>query len=64
MFGALKVVDDLCFSIKKHEIFTILGHNGAGKTTFTHMLTGLLDPSSGRATIYGNSINTDIDKVQ
>ena len=63
MFGALKVVDDLFFSIKKHEILTILGHNGAGKTTFTHMLCGLLTPSSGCAIIYGSSINTDIDQV-
>ena len=44
-------------SIKQGEIFTILGHNGAGKTTAIYMLTGVLSPTSGDATIYGNKIS-------
>jgi len=54
----------LNFSIKEGEIFTLLGHNGAGKTTAIYMLTGVLEASSGDAIVYGNSINDDIDKVQ
>jgi ABC-type multidrug transport system ATPase subunit len=36
-------------SIKQNEIFTILGHNGAGKTTAINMLTGMLKTTSGTA---------------
>jgi ABC-2 type transport system ATP-binding protein len=48
-FGDFKAVDNLSFSIKEGEIFTILGHNGAGKTTAIFMLTGMLTPSNGDA---------------
>ena len=51
-------------SIKENEIFTILGHNGAGKTTAIFMLTGILKPTSGEATVYGDPISTNIDDVQ
>lgn len=63
-FGSLTAVNKLSFSIKEGEIFTILGHNGAGKTTAIFMLTGMLTPSSGDATIYGNKLSSDIDSVQ
>jgi ABC-type multidrug transport system ATPase subunit len=36
-------------TIKENEVFTFLGHNGAGKTTVINMLTGMLKPSSGTA---------------
>ncbi len=42
---------------------TILGHNGAGKTTLINMLTGMFKSTSGDATIYGNSILSDIDTI-
>jgi ABC-type multidrug transport system ATPase subunit len=57
-FGKFKAVNNLSFSIREGEIFTILGHNGAGKTTAIYMLTGVLKPTSGNAEMYGNSINT------
>ena len=50
-------------SIKEGEIFTILGHNGAGKTTAIFMLTGMLKTTSGRAVLYGNDVNSNIDLV-
>lgn len=56
-FGDSKAVNNLKMSIKQGEIFTILGHNGAGKTTAIYMLTGVLTPSSGDAVIYGNKIS-------
>ena len=62
-FGKFKAVNNLKFSIREGEIFTILGHNGAGKTTAIYMLTGVLDPTSGDAQMYGNSITENIDKV-
>ena len=56
-------MNDLKLSIKKDEIFTILGHNGAGKTTTIYMMTGMLKPTKGTATIYGYDINDNIDGV-
>ena len=63
-FGKFTAVNNLTMSIKEGEIFTILGHNGAGKTTAIFMLTGMLKTSSGRAELYGNDINDNIDLVQ
>jgi len=63
-FGSFTAVNQLNLSIREGEIFTILGHNGAGKTTAIYMLTGVLSPSGGDAFMYGNSIKNDIDKVQ
>ncbi len=38
------------------QIFALLGHNGAGKTTTLSMLTGLIQPSSGKAEVFGIDI--------
>lgn len=46
-FGNFKAVDDLTMSIKENEIFALLGHNGAGKTTCIYMLTGMLHMTEG-----------------
>lgn len=63
-FGDFTAVNKLNLSIREGEIFTILGHNGAGKTTAIYMLTGVLQPSGGDAYMYGNSITHNLDKVQ
>ena len=62
-FGDFTAVNKLTLSIQEGEIFTLLGHNGAGKTTAIYMLTGVLEASSGDAIVYGNSIRDSIDKV-
>lgn len=53
---AVKSID---LDIKKGEIFSLLGPNGAGKTTTISMISGLIDPTEGDATIGGHSIRTD-----
>ncbi len=46
------------------QIFALLGPNGAGKSTTISMLTGLLEPSSGTATVYGNDVSDEMDTVR
>ena len=49
----VRALDGLSFSVKRGEIFGLLGENGAGKTTLLRILTTLLRPTSGRATLMG-----------
>jgi ATP-binding cassette, subfamily A (ABC1), member 3 len=44
-------VTNLCLNMYQNQIFVLLGHNGAGKTTTLSMLTGMINPSSGSATV-------------
>jgi len=55
-FGRVEAVRDLTLHVPKGEIFCFLGPNGAGKTTTMKILTGLLRPSSGTATIAGMDV--------
>ena len=63
-FGDFVAVDRVSFSVAEGEIFGFLGPNGAGKTTTIKMLTGLLRPTSGSASVAGYDIRTNIDDVQ
>ena len=55
-FNGFKAVDNISFTVKKGEIFGFLGPNGAGKTTTIKILTTLLRPTNGSATICGYDI--------
>lgn len=55
-FGSLLAVDHVDFAVGEGEIFGFLGPNGAGKTTTVRMLTGVIDPTEGTATIKGHDI--------
>lgn len=57
-FGTFTAVDHISFQVKEGEIFGFLGANGAGKTTAIKMMSGLLLPTSGTATIAGYDIRT------
>jgi len=63
-FGSFTAVDAVSFSVKRGEIFGFLGANGAGKSTTIRMLCGLLQPTSGTATVGGYDINTQTDLVK
>jgi ABC-2 type transport system ATP-binding protein len=57
-FGDFTAVDNLSFEIPQGAICAFMGPNGAGKSTTVNMLTGLLAPTSGDATVAGLSILT------
>ena len=57
-------VDDVSFEIQDGELFGLLGPNGAGKTTTVKMLTTLLIPSGGTATINGKDIVKDAEHIR
>ena len=52
-FSGRRVVDDLSFDVQKGEVFALLGHNGAGKSTTIDLILGLKAPEGGSATILG-----------
>jgi ABC-2 type transport system ATP-binding protein len=60
----VKAVDSISFSVKEGEILGFLGPNGAGKTTTLNMLSTLLRPTSGTATINGHDILEEPDAVR
>ncbi len=55
-FGALVAAADLSLSIAAGERVSLIGSNGAGKTTFVNMVTGYLKPDTGRITLDGRDI--------
>jgi len=55
-YGRLTAVEDLSFSVAPGEIVGFLGPNGAGKSTTLRILAGRLLASSGRATVWGESV--------
>lgn len=56
-FGDFVAVNNVNLRVKRGEIFGFLGSNGCGKSTTMKMLTGLLPPSEGTATLLGNPID-------
>jgi ABC-2 type transport system ATP-binding protein len=62
--GKFKAVDGVSFDIHEGEIFGFLGPNGAGKSTTINMLTTLLSPSSGHATVCGYDVHKQATEVR
>ena len=52
-FSGRAVVDDLSFGVQQGEVFALLGHNGAGKSTPIDLILGLKTPDRGSARILG-----------
>ena len=52
-FSGRRVVDGLSFDVQKGEVFALLGHNGAGKSTAIDLILGLKAPEAGSAKILG-----------
>jgi ribosome-dependent ATPase len=63
-FGSFTAVDHVTLSIERGEIFGFLGSNGCGKSTTMKMLTGLLPPTEGTATLFGSSVEAGSMEVR
>ena len=63
-FGEFTAVDDVSFNVQEGQIFGFLGPNGSGKSTCIRMLCGLLDPTSGSASVNGFDILTEPERVK
>ncbi|MHB1294364.1 MAG: ABC transporter ATP-binding protein [Anaerolineae bacterium] len=63
-FGDIQAVRGVTFDVRQGEILSLLGPNGAGKTTTISMLSCLLRPSGGDATVMGHSITREGDAVR
>ncbi|HEY6341139.1 MAG TPA: ribosome-associated ATPase/putative transporter RbbA [Bryobacteraceae bacterium] len=63
-FGSFTAVDHVSLKIERGEIFGFLGSNGCGKSTTMKMLTGLLPPTEGTATIFGKSVDAGSIEVR
>lgn len=57
-------VDRLTLQIDKGEVFGFLGPNGAGKTTTVRMLTSLIKPTAGEATVYGYTVGQSDQEIR
>ncbi|MFX0018113.1 MAG: ATP-binding cassette domain-containing protein [Promethearchaeota archaeon] len=62
--GNVLAVDNISFNIKKGEIFALLGPNGAGKTTTISILSTLLNPTKGEATVNLYNVKESPDQVR
>jgi len=63
-FGSFTAVDNVTFTVERGEVFGFLGANGAGKSTTIRMLTGILLPSGGSATVAGYDIAAAQEEVR
>ncbi len=63
-FGDFRAVDGLTIKVEPGTVLALLGPNGAGKTTTVRMLTSILRPTAGRATVAGYDVTTQPVEVR
>jgi ABC transporter DrrB family efflux protein len=63
-FGQLIAVEDVSFQVQRGEIFGLLGPNGSGKSTIIRMLCGVLEPTTGDATVLGFDVRRDAEQIK
>jgi len=63
-FEDVTAVDSLNLEIRQGELFSLLGPNGAGKTTTINILSGLLKPTKGTATVAGFDVTKNLEEIK
>jgi ABC-2 type transport system ATP-binding protein len=64
LFGAVKALEGLNFSVEAGEIFGLMGPDGAGKTTCLRILCGLMRPTRGKAVVLGADVGRDPERIK
>ncbi|HTY54166.1 MAG TPA: YhfC family glutamic-type intramembrane protease, partial [Candidatus Binataceae bacterium] len=60
----VQAIRGLTFEVRRGQVLALLGHNGAGKTTTLHILSGLLSPTTGRASVEGQDVAEEPAEVR
>ena len=63
-FGTTLALDDVSLEVESGKVLALLGPNGAGKTTLVRVLTTLLQPDSGRASVAGFDVGKDAKTIR
>jgi ABC-2 type transport system ATP-binding protein len=64
VFGNIRALDGLSFTVKSGEIFGLIGPNGAGKTTALRIISTLILPTSGEVKVFGVDVVDKADEVR
>jgi ABC-2 type transport system ATP-binding protein len=63
-FGNIQALNDVTFNIKQGEVYGLIGPNGAGKTTTLRIISTLILPTEGTATVFGVDVVKQPDQVR
>ncbi len=63
-FGSIKALQNFNLNASKGEIIALLGPNGAGKSTLMNMISGFLNPTSGKILVFGEDISQNPEKAK
>lgn len=63
-YGKIRALDNATFSVPEGSMFGLIGPDGAGKSTLYKILTTLLSPDSGKATVAGLDVAKDYKKIR
>ena len=64
VFGTTRAVDNISFTVAEGDVYGFIGPNGAGKTTTIRILSTLLEPTAGSATVDGHCVRNYPDRVR
>jgi len=64
VYGEVRAVDDISFSVRSGEVFAFLGPNGAGKTTTVEVLESIRTPTKGSITVFGRDLQESMKSVR